>query len=245
MEQEMIIHMKSQMVPSEQMVERLMVRLNEIQNEEVHSETMQNQLSDRRYYKAAVAAIFVLAMILFWFSPAGTALAEHIMEWMKPKNVTEQIEGLSEEAVVTPEFQTDVQTGDVPYVVYVDEEYFISEFVGNEQIIKGIYNEDAKMTITHQSDIGLAECLEKIIMEKEVSEYQTTDSLEITRDNKGIWYAEGMEWDDMVYTIYVIDDGKSGCYIASYENTVEAEEGFGTRFRNILKTFRLIEDIEE
>lgn len=245
LEQEMIIHMKNQMIPDEQMVEHLMNRLNEIQKEEVKSNTVQKKQEKRRVFKAAAAAVFVVAMLLFWFSPTGTALAEHIMEWLKPKKVTEQMEGLSEEAEVTPKFQTDSKTGDVPYVIYVNEEYFTSEFVGDEQIIKGIYNEDAKMTITHKSDIGLTECLEEIIKKEGITDYQAEEQLEIQRANKGIWYAEGSDWDDMIYSVFVIDDGKNGCYVAAYCNTVEAAEGFGVRFKNMLKTFQLIEDIEE
>ena len=66
--------------------------------------------------------------------------------------------------------------------------------------------------------------------------------MEIThQENMGIWYSEGVQWDDMISRIYCIDDGKQGCYIVTYQNTIEEEEGYGSRFKTMLNTFQIIE----
>ena len=101
------------------------------------------------------------------------------------------------------------------------------------------------MTISQKADCSIKECLEDIRKEKGSEKCQKAEPLDIQAEYQGLLYKEGDAWNDVMIRIYCIDNGQGGCFVIEYRNTVEADEGFGSRFRSMLNTFQIIDMQQE
>ena len=81
--------------------------------------------------------------------------------------------------------------------------------------------------------------------EKSNKVYDEAEPLSIDEEYQGMLVTEGNEWDDLMTRTYCIDNGKGGCFVIEYCNTVEADEGFGSRFRSMLNSFKIIDTDKE
>jgi hypothetical protein len=57
-----------------------------------------------------------------------------------------------------------------------------------------------------------------------------------------IYAATGQKWNDTVVQYYVVDNTKGGTFIIKEQYFMEASEGHGTRFYNMLKEFRIVNE---
>lgn len=57
-----------------------------------------------------------------------------------------------------------------------------------------------------------------------------------------IYASSGTKWNDTVIKYYVVDDTKGGSFIIKQQFFVEASEGHGARFDNMLKGFKIISE---
>jgi hypothetical protein len=55
----------------------------------------------------------------------------------------------------------------------------------------------------------------------------------------------GDRWDDTVVHYYILDNTKGGVFIIRQQYFVEASEGHGARFFNMLKEFKIVEPEKE
>lgn len=233
------LHMRNQIKPDPEVVNKLMETLEE----------MQSRQEQKRYYgrvrgiaMAAVTLVFVLFMMN---SQIGKTLAENIKSWLVPKQVEETLEGNVEETEMEPSAQEREQENEADYVIYVNEDVFTTEKNNGIQTIKAIADTETKMIIYQIENCGIEECLESLKKEKGDKEYQEAEPLEIGVAYEGVLYAEGIDWDDVITRIYCIDNGKGGCFVVEYSNIIEADEGFGSRFHSMLNTFEIIDMKEE
>lgn len=241
MDREVLLHMKEQMKPDQNVVDELMKKLEEMQNEDIRK---------RRWtYNSgkiiAAAAVIVILVVGGMMIPADGTMARNIRNFFLPKKVEENVEGYEEEVEMQPVVRGEEDEKTADYVIFVDKEIFETQKKNGVQIIKGIANPKAKMTISQEMDISVEECLEKIKKEKDIEAFEEAESLSIEAEYQGILVTTGLNWDDVMTRIYCIDNGQGGCFIIEYCNTVEADEGFGSRFRTMLNTFEIIDREEE
>lgn len=233
MDKELILRMKAQMQPSENKVDDLMKEVSVILEKK-----KKTPVRLHRGFAFAMTAIVLLCA--FSFSPVGKVIAKQLKAWMMPKTVTENIEGSSEQNKMQPEGNVSLADDESGYVIYVNEDIFQSEQKDGVQVIKARLDAAAKMTISYVDAISVKECMEAQLKEQKIETYETAEALELQQDNMGIRYSTGDSWNDSVLRIYCIDNQGKGCYVIRYVNSVEAEEGYGTRFQNMLNTFEII-----
>lgn len=234
MEKEMILNMKKQMKPSQETVDGLMEKMEIMQEKN-------GRRSPEWFCQKMIVGMVTLAAFLFvMLSPTGKMVAEQVKSWMAPKEVTEEIEGSAEINTLKPKAQVNIVQDDLGYVVYVNEKFFASEIKDGVQTISSVTGSKAKMTISFVEEVDIEKCFQQQLKAGGVTNYQTEEPLNIAQKNKGVFYTSGMEWNDTISRIYCIESGKKGCFVVKYENTIEEDEGYGSRFKSLLNTFELV-----
>lgn len=243
MNEKVYVRMKSQMIPKQETVDELFEKIDQL---EIGHQKTGFCVRHQRGIAMAIAAVLVVCILSL--SPMGTAIAEQITAWMQPQNVTESIEGSYEKNLLSPvtgngtvddEPNGKVLDKTADYVIYVNDEFFKTKDKNGVQIISALSDSKAKMTITVVNELDWKQCLQEQIKKNGLKHYESADVLGMDYANKGIYYTTGSEWNDTVRRIYCIDNEEGGCITVKTVNTVEEEEGYGTRFINMLETIKL------
>lgn len=192
------------------------------------------------FIKIAAPVLVCTAIVVFITSTVpGKALASSIKDFFKPKEVTQKIEGIDDTIIASP--SVDEPSDDYAgYVIYIDEERFVSTKANRVEKISGIANPNAYMTITKKADCNYEDYINTLTAEKKDSVLESDLKLKNVANSKGISYCTGLNRDDIVTTVYGADDGKGGCFIIEFVHTIEATEGFGSRFSAMLDTFEIV-----
>jgi hypothetical protein len=175
-----------------------------------------------------------------------SATVNKIKEFFAPNKTIEQnIEGIPT--------KSNVELNDNPesYVIYVDKEKYTMEKSDGKDIItpkqKSKDVPEVSMTIEQvlnkKPDAVLAE-----IQNDLKSKYKTVKNAEkVTVPVNGllIQASNGNKWNDAVLNCYLIDNTKGGTFIITEKYFFEAEEGHGTRFKNMLKEFKIIDNAQK
>lgn len=205
---------------------------NEILQKAVMSDREEQPTMTNRKYKILIPVMCIIAVMAVGIS--ATAAIKHYFE---SKGVEQSIEGNTAIVSVDPSVQE--PDSNIPgYVIFIDSELFTSEKANGVEKITAKANPEAYMTISHvgkQSADGYISDLKASLTQEILA-----DDITIGKNSPGIKYTTGYEWDDIVTTVYAVDDGKGGCFIIKYEHIVEATEGFGARFQTMANTFEVI-----
>lgn len=188
------------------------------------------------------------AVFMFLFSTRtepGMAVMNQIKDLFEPeKKVIQEIEGNEE--------VTDVQLSegsDADYVIYIDTSRY--------KMIKG---EDADLITTieplpdHYPDVSMEirqipnsapnEVVNDVAIELRNEFPDLTEPEYVTEPVEGYQLhgiSGGQEWDSPVVHVYVISNGKSGSFVITERYFLEAAEGHGVRFRQMLEEFVIVE----
>ncbi len=228
-------------------------------SKELHDETFQaimrridkNDKGDRKMLKrkskigkiitiGTTAAVILLA--LTFNTQPGQAALERIREYFEPeKSIVTEIEG-TEEVI-----DSKLQESEMGYVLYFDQERYKVSTIGDvdriELIEKADYIPDVYMEISQDKNrlpAAVAKDLEAALKEEfdRVDEIQT-----VTEPVDGLFLHAingGKEWDDVVVTYYLVDNTRGGTFVIKQQYFLEASEGHGARFKNMLKEFVII-----
>ena len=185
---------------------------------------------------STAAACGVLALGLS--TSPGLALLDNVKElFVKEKTVTLSMEGTEEPTDVTLH-----ENKESHYVMYVDEaQYKMEKKEGYDVIttktpLPATYPE-VSMKIAY--DDGDIEAIKQEIATKEgVTFEKTSDPLEGFVAKK----TDGNEWDSVVHTIYVVPNEGQGAYIIDETYFLEASEGHGARFHQMLEEFYIVSE---
>ncbi len=187
---------------------------------------------------AAITIVFVVSK-----TQVGHAIVSQIKEFFAPeKEIVQEIEGDKE--------KTDVhlqQPAESNYIIYVDEERY--EFIQGE--------ESDKIIMKHQPDDIPEVSMEiKQLIDKSPEdiikdiESQINKEYEIIRGPEKVtepidgWIIEGNkgeEWNSPVIRVYGISNGEEGSFIITQRYFLEASEGHGVRFDEMLKQFKILD----
>jgi len=194
----------------------------------------------RRFFKyGSIAA--AIAIVAIANTQYGSAAVNKIKEMFTPsKTVEEKIEGIGEKKNVS------LQEGSSKYIIYIDEKLYSMKTVEGKDIITPKVK---------------AENLPQVFMEIQQVEGKTPEALAAEKvkalkenykrvENMGkvnepisgilIYANSGSKWNDIVEKYYFVDNTKGGTIIIKQQYFVEASEGHGSRFDNMLKEFKIV-----
>lgn len=210
-----------------------------------------------------IAAVAALALIfLFEQSAPSVAAAEFIKEAVTsfietlfpPKDIPVNVEGETE--VVhqeaggqEPEMQEDGTVTAPGFAIYYDtEQYVMTEENGITYIRFNIENDlpPCEVEIKHIPELIPADAAEAIRKEMaenwaHVSEVRNLES----REGLVFYFAAGTNWDSACGDVFFLSDGRDGCFQLTARYFVEATEGHGVRFAQMVQTFELIDPQQE
>jgi hypothetical protein len=190
---------------------------------------------------AAAAA----AIALFLAMPAGTAFMKDVKSWFAPeKKVEVQIEGQKETTNQKLRLNEAAK-----YAIYYDQErYKLVQEDGKDVItpknpLPDRYPE-VSLTIEQNKDVPPAE-LARQVKQKLAGQYASVRDIEqVTEPVAGyrIYASDGTNWDSKVCVAYVTSNGKQGSFVLTEKYFMEASEGHGARFNQMLKQFKVLDD---
>lgn len=190
---------------------------------------------------AGIAAAF-LAIFLATNPQYVDAAVDKIKELFVPtKTIEQSLEGNDEKV------QVDLEVSPQKYVIYIDKSHYKLEKVDGKDIIKPIKQAEGypevSMTI-EQVDKAPADALADIEKELKSTFKEVKESEQVTEPVKGlsILAVNGSKWNDTVVNYYVVDNTKGGSFIIKEQYFLEASEGHGARFYNMLKEFKIVNE---
>lgn len=235
---------------------KLMDALSEIKEEYVMEAAPKNKKKAKKpYTRWIAAALVVIVAVGFSFTSPGTAALGRVKGLIEslfpPKDVVVNIEGESEihtNEADGKEPETKADGTDVPgFAIYYDKEMYEMVKEGDVTYIRFITDDDddlpiREMKIEHVSDsqpndTAKTERESLLSKWKNVSEISKTDSPE----GFCVSFSDGDEWDSICGDVYFLSDDNGGCFKITARYFVEAAEGHGSRFAQMLQSFEIID----
>jgi hypothetical protein len=175
----------------------------------------------------------------------GQAALQRVNDlFVAEKTVIEEVEGIGEETKAA------LGAGESGYIIYFDEgRYKLERTSGKDRIVpleKADYVPEVYMEIEHLAGAVPMDVAARI-EPRLAAEYATVSGADsVEGPVKGIrLYAEaGGEWDDPVVRYYFVD-GNRGTFVIKQRFFLEATEGHGARFDNMLKEFKVVDLTKE
>lgn len=196
--------------------------------------------------KSWLTATIAAALLIGIFTAStdtGQAFVNNIKEYFAPqKQVIDEIEGMPEEKEVV------LKEGEAGYIIYIDEERY--NMIGEDGIDKIVPNQklddkypEVSMTITQVEDKTPEQLAEEITNELQSSFRAVKEIEKIIDPVEGLLVSaiDGDEWNSKVTQVYIVSNGKAGSFVIQQKYFLEAAEGHGARFYNMLKEFKVVE----
>ena len=188
-------------------------------------------------------AAAVIATGVFLSLPAGTAFMNEIQGWFAPeKQVEVEVEGQKEET--QQELHQDVESN---YVLYYDVERYRlvegerADVITTKEPLPEGYPE-VSLTIEQALDVAPAALAAQIAeqLKATYAEVSEPERVEEPVDGYVVHAIDGQEWDSEVTRVYLVDNGKSGSFVLQARYFLEASEGHGARFEQMLREFQVL-----
>jgi hypothetical protein len=191
-------------------------------------------------YGSIAAAV---AIIIGANTQYGQAAVGKIKELFVPNKVIKQeIEGMPTKDNVT------LKESHMKYIIYIDEQlYKMENAEGKDRIVpknKAANVPDVFMEIQQVKDKKPETVATEI--EKELkAKYKTVENRGTVKEPvNGILLRanSGTKWNDTVVQYYLVDNTKGGTFVIKEQYFMEASEGHGARFYNMLKEFKIVSE---
>jgi len=206
---------------------------------------VKNKRRKKKGYLPFVAAAAVIILLLGTQTEAGHALIHQIKEiFASQKEIVQEIEGNQEKANV--QLQSPHKSN---YVIYVDQERY--QFIEGEKSDKIVMKTPVEGDFPEVS-MEIQQIVNKspdVIVDELAAQIKT--KYEIFYEPKKIkepvegWVVRGVgghKWDSPIINAYVISNEKQGSFIITQRYFLEAEEGHGARFDEMVKEFRIVNE---
>lgn len=184
----------------------------------------------------------VLLITLSTQTQPGQAALEKIRQYFEPeKKIVDQIEGMDE--IIDGK----LQDSEIGYVLYYDQERY--KIVKEDSIdrIEPIENfeniPEVYMEISQDKDRTPEEVTAELKKTLKTDFDNVNDAQNVSEPVVGINIHAingGTNWDDEVVNYYLVDNTKGGTFIIKQKYFLEASEGHGARFYNMLKGFVIV-----
>ncbi len=232
---------------SEQLIEQVWGNIqSSIYN--VAEEKVEMKSKGRSFVRKAAgiaAAFIVVVTVLAATTTTGQAAMKRIIDLLVPqKTITQELEGQKEDG----NFSLHTRDEEVDYAIYIDEERYMVEKGEEADRIVPKLKADSKyppvfMEIKQVKDKKPEDLIRLTKAELE-SKYPTVrDMGQVEEPLKAyeLYANSGSKWNDTVVRYYFVDNGAGGTFVITERYFVEASEGHGARFYNMLKEFRILD----
>lgn len=208
------------------------------------SKNMNKRKLSNNWAKISAAAAGI-AVIFFFGTIPGKAAVNKIRETLMPqKKIVQQIEGQDESSV------QNLKESSVGYYIYMDDSLFEMKHENGKDIItpknKPLDTSLPKIFMEiSQSKNETPEQLVSGIKNDLISSFKTVKEAEnIQQPLKAIKLSavSGNKSNDTQAAYYLVDNEHGGTFIIKTQIFLEASEGFGVRFQNMLKEFKIVEE---
>jgi len=191
-----------------------------------------------------IAAAF-MAFGVFLAMPAGTAFMHDVKTWLAPEKKAEvEVEGEKE--------QTDQQlhqNEESRYVIYYDKERYKlvqedgKDVITTKEPLPEPYPE-VSMTIEQEKDVSPEELIQRLSEELKgrFADIKEVEKVSEPVEGYRVRALNGREWDSEVIVVYAVGNGKQGSFAITEKYFLEASEGHGARFSQMLKEFRVLDE---
>lgn len=191
-----------------------------------------------------VAAVFVAVLAVFFtVTPTGRVLAQNIIKYFAPeKQIENEVEG--QRGFVNADLYINTMNK-MGYAIYIDTELYTAEKAGDADIIKAKNIPDTypivQMEITQVLNKTPNELLTQFLSENQGKYKTVRNDGEVTYPIKSlkITLIKGSNSRDVYEKIFIVSNNDGGSFVIHQKLFVEAEEGHGARFDNMLKTFEV------
>lgn len=206
-----------------------------------------------------IAAAIALVMILTFFQTApGAAALEIVKEAVTsfvetlfpPKDIPVNVEGETEvkqqqAGGQEPQMQEDGTVTTPGFAIYYDPEFYTMREENGVTYIGFIADNElppCEVEIRHIPKVLLKDAAEaaRKEMEEQWDKVSEIRSLE-AREGLIFNFAAGTNWDSACGAVYFLSDGRDGCFQLTTRYFVEATEGHGSRFGQMVQTFEVID----
>jgi len=209
------------------------------------------------YRWIAAAAVLVMILTFFRTAPGAAALeivkeavAGFIETLFPPKEIPVYIEGETEvkhqeAGGQEPQVQEDGTVTSPGFAIYYDTELYTMSEENGVTYIRFVTDNDLPPCeveirhIPHASPEDAAEAAGTEMAEN----WDSVSDIAGMETGEGFLFsfAAGMNWDSPCGTVYFLSDGRDGCFQITARYFVEAAEGHGARFAQMIRTFALID----
>ena len=210
-----------------------------------------------RFHWIAAAIALVMILTFFQTTPGAAALeivAEAVTSFIEtlfpPKDIPVNVEGetevqYQEAGGQEPEIQEDGTVTAPGFAIYYDTENYTMSEEDGVTYIRFVADNDlppCEVEIMHIPNVepsDAAASANKEMMESWdiASEVRSLDA----QEGYSFYFAAGTNWDSACGDIFFLSDGREGCFQITARYFVEATEGHGSRFGQMVQTFELID----
>lgn len=208
--------------------------------------TAKKQRKSKGWLTGTIAAAVLLG-IFATSTDTGEAFVSNIKEYFAPeKAVIEEIEGIQEEKEVI------LKESEAGYIIYIDEERY--KLIEEDGVDKIVFKEqlderfpEVSMSINQVSNKEPEVVAEEIYDELKDTFTKVDDITTVNDPITSILVSaiDGNEWNSPVTKVYILSNEKEGSFIIKQKYFLEAAEGHGARFHQMLKEFKIVENTEE
>lgn len=213
-----------------------------------------NNISAKGYYDMkknrpvkkvlTAAAVFIAVLVIFFtVTPTGRVLAQNIIKYFAPeKQIENEVEG--QRGFVDADLYINTMNK-MGYAIYIDTERYTAEKIGDADVIKAKNIPDTypsvQMEITQVLNKTPNELLNQYMSENQGKYKTVRNDGEVTYPIKSlkITLIKGSSSRDIYEKIFIVSNNDGGSFVIHQKLFVEAEEGHGARFDNMLKTFEV------
>ena len=214
-----------------------------------------NRHSPFRWIAAAIALVMILT---FFQTVPGVAALETIKEAVTsfietlfpPKDIPVNVEGETEvihqeAGGLEPEIQEDGTVTVPGFAIYYDTELYTMSEENGVTYIRFITDNElptCEMEIKHIPGVAPEDAAEAVRKEMEQSWDSVSELRNLeTREGFAFAFSAGTSWDSACGDIFFLSDGRNGCFQLTSRYFIEATEGHGSRFGQMVQTFEVID----
>ncbi|AOT68921.1 hypothetical protein [Geosporobacter ferrireducens] len=187
---------------------------------------------------AAAVLLFIGAQ-----TEMGHAVIDQIKELFAPqKQITQEIEGNKEKTNVNLQ-----QPSKSQYVIYIDEErYAFIEGKDKDRIVMKTPVEGNFPEVSMEIEQVADRAPEDIIKDLDAQirdKFEKVYAPQQVNEPINGWVVRGIDgqnWDSAIIKVYVVSNGSQGSFIITQHYFLEAAEGHGVRFDEMVKEFHIV-----
>ena len=238
--------------------DRIMDALGKVKEDYI-MEAVPGKKKNKAMHFRWIAAVIALAVMLTFFQTApGAAALEIVQEAITsfietlfpPKEIPVFVEGETEVVYQgaggqEPEVQEDGTVTVPGFAIYYDTERYTMTEENGVTYIRFVTDNDlppCEMEIKHIPGVTPEDAADAARKEMEES-WDRVSELRNLENREGFVFAyyAGTSWDSACGDAFFLSDGHNGCFQLTSRYFIEATEGHGTRFAQMVQTFEVID----